>query len=66
MKEQTKITISQSLMIFAMVLVFIFLFLTAPAEAAKGIYTPPATNKTNLVHELSLGGSIDLVGSGVR
>ena len=65
MTEQTKITISQSLMIFAMVLVFIFLFLASPAEA-KGIYTPPVTTKTNLVYGLPLGGSIDLVGSGVR
>ena len=65
MTEQTKITISQSLMIFAMVLVFIFLSLAAPTKA-KGVYTPPATIKTNLAHELPLGGSIDLVGSGVR
>ena len=65
MTEQTKITISQSLMIFAMVLVFIFLFLAAPAKA-KGVYTPPLTAKTNSVYNLPVGGSIDLVGSGVR
>ena len=65
MTEQTKTTISQSFMIFAMVLVFIFLFLASPAEA-KGIYSPPVTTKTNLVYNLPLGGSIDLVGSGVR
>ena len=55
MTEQTKITISQSLMIFAMVLVFIFLFLAAPAKA-KGVYTPPLTAKTNSVYNLPLGG----------
>ena len=65
MTEQTKITISQSLMIFAIVLVFIFLLLGSSVEV-KGIYIPPVTPETNSVYNLPLTESIDLIGSGVR
>lgn len=52
MTEQTKIIISQSLMICVIVLVFIFMFIASPIEA-KDI---PTSDKA----------PFDLIGSGVR